>query len=377
MARKMIVEGTDGIRRTLIETLADSEAELELFLKENPDLFPIEELDLPGPMMVVAVQAQVPSGAVDMVGLARTGDVIVLEFKTGPQNPDFRNVLAQLLDYGSHIWNMSFERFETSVAKTYFSSDRCQDSVLKGKASLVDAATEFWDGFSEEDASGFENTLSARLQTGAFHYAVVAQRITKEIQQTIEYLNGAMVSARFFGVEVVKFAGAEETAYEARTVVKPSLKRITKSSGTPVNRMQFLEELIDDDYRQAMANLFDHFEQQGLRFEWGSTGTSVRYYKSGMSVPISIVWAFPPGRRGWGSFVDLTLGYDSLSVEVTEPVKSVLENFANRASKILGSRLIKNGSASGHHFAPEVVVASENEIQLAVADVVEQLRDVV
>ena len=51
----------------MIETLADNDAELERFLKENPVLFPIEELNLPGLMVVVAVQAQVPSGAVDIL----------------------------------------------------------------------------------------------------------------------------------------------------------------------------------------------------------------------------------------------------------------------------------------------------------------------
>lgn len=375
MSRKMIIEDLDGERKILIETRADNEAELEQFLKENPVLFPIEELDLPGPLMVVGVQVQVPSGAVDMVGLSRTGDVIILEFKTGPQNPDFRNVLAQLLDYGSHIWNMSFETFETVVATRYFSSDRCQEPALKGKSSLIDAATELWEGFSEEDAIGFQHALSDRLQTGVFNYAVVAQSITKEIQQTIEYLNGVMTSARFFGVEVVKFSGAEETAYEARTVVKPTLKATRKTAGTLVSRSQFLEEIIDENYRQVIVRLFDHFEGLGLRFEWGSAGTSVRYFKPGMRVPISIVWAFPPGRKGWFGLTDLTLGYDPAGVEVTDPVKKVLEEFTDRVSGIPGA-IVRRGGVFGHHLGPELVVASGDEIEQAVAEVVGRLNEV-
>ena len=374
----MIIEGTDGIRKTLIKTLADSEAELERFLKENPVLFPIEELNLPGPMMVVAVQAQVPSGAIDMVGLARTGDVIILEFKTGPQKPDFRNVLAQLLDYGSHIWNMSFEHFEDAVAKRFFSSDRCQEPALRGKTSLIDAATELWEGFSEDEAAEFEQTLSNRLQSGAFNYAVVAQRITNEIQQTIEYLNNSMVSARFFGVEIVKFSGREETAYEARTVVKPTLKsttRTTRNPGTPMDRSRFLEELIDEDYRQVLAEIFNQFDELRLRFGWGKLGTSVRFFKTGMNRPLSFFWIYPPGERGLYGFTDMTLGYSLDSAEITEPVKVVLENFAERVSKIPGAAPVSGGSALAHHFTPEMIVASRDEIEQAVKELVQQLQE--
>lgn len=376
----MIIEGPDGVRKTLIEILANNEAELEQFLKENPTLFPIEEFDLPGPMMVVAVQAQVPSGAVDMVGLSRTGDVLIIEFKTGPQNPDFRNVLAQLLDYGSHIWNMSFDRFETEVANRFFSSDRCQEPALKGKTSLIDAATELWEGFSENDATEFEQTLANRLQFGAFKYAVVAQRITNEIQQTIEYLNNSMSSARFFGVEVVKFSGEQEIAYEARTVVKPALKApartTTRNPGLLVSRSQLLEEIIDENYRLVIERLLGYFDGLGLRFEWGSAGTSFRFFKSGMHVPLSIGWVYPPGRKGWFGLTDLTLGYDPAGVEVTDSVKNVLDDFLNGVSGIIGATL-RSGGLIGYSFEPDTIVASAEEIEKSVAEVVKQLNEVV
>ena len=348
----------------MIETLADNEAELERFLKENPVLFPIEELNLPGLMVVVAVQAQVPSGAVDMVGLASTGDVIILEFKTGQQNPDFRNVLAQLLDHGSHIWNMSFDQFEDTVAKRFFSSNRCQEPALRGKTSLVDAATELWEGFSEDDVGEFDQTLANRLQSGAFYYAVVAQKITNEIQQTIEYLNNSMAAARFFGVEVVKFSGGEETAYEARTVVKPTLKstsRAIRNTGTLVSRSQLLEEITDENYHQVIARILDRFEGLGLRFEWGSAGTSFRYYKPEMHVHLSIGWVFPPGRKGWFGLTDLTLGYDPAGVEVTESVKMVLDRFTNVVSGIPGAT-VKRGGVLGYNFEPETIIATEEAI---------------
>jgi hypothetical protein len=85
-----------------------------------------------------------------------------------------------------------------------------------------------------------------------------------------------MAAARFFGVEVVKFSGGEETAYEARPVVKPTLKstpRAIRNTGTLVSRSQLLEEITDENYHQVIARILDRFEGLGLRFEWGSAGT--------------------------------------------------------------------------------------------------------
>ena len=77
---------------------------LRIPLKENPDLLPIEEFGFTGPLVVVAEETRLPSGAIDLAGITRGGRLVVVEFKTGPQNADFRDALAQLLDYGSDIW---------------------------------------------------------------------------------------------------------------------------------------------------------------------------------------------------------------------------------------------------------------------------------
>jgi RecB family endonuclease NucS len=104
MPRKMIVKVTGGENQLLEETAASNEEELRELVKSNPDLIPVEEFGVAGPMMIVGRETTLPSGAVDLVGLTRSGHVVVIEFKTGPQNSDFRHVLAQLLDYGSDLW---------------------------------------------------------------------------------------------------------------------------------------------------------------------------------------------------------------------------------------------------------------------------------
>lgn len=115
MARKIIVQREDGSRPVLNEVLADDEAQLQDIVKESPDLLPVDEFGMDGPLMVVGRETTLPSGYVDLVCLSKGGDLLLVEFKTGPQNSDFRHVVAQLFDYGSDLWRMSYEEFESTT----------------------------------------------------------------------------------------------------------------------------------------------------------------------------------------------------------------------------------------------------------------------
>src|SRR2546423_11562898 len=128
MARQIILLGDGDSAQMLIETPAENEAQLQNLIKDHPELVPIDELRMTGPMMVVGRETALPSGAIDLVGLARSGELLLIEFKTGPQNTDFRQVIAQLLDYGSDLWQMPFNDFQATVARRYFGGTRCKDT---------------------------------------------------------------------------------------------------------------------------------------------------------------------------------------------------------------------------------------------------------
>jgi len=93
---------------------------------------------------VIGRETYLPSGAVDLVGLTRGGDLLIIELKIGPQNSDFRRVLAQLLDYGSDLWRMFLDVFEGTVARQYFLHGNCTDERVKGICSLSEAMERVW-----------------------------------------------------------------------------------------------------------------------------------------------------------------------------------------------------------------------------------------
>lgn len=84
MPRKMVIVAGDGSTPVLAEVEAHDEQQLQARLTENPDLIPIEEWGWSGPLMVVGRETSLPSGAPDLVAIARSGEVLVAEFKTGP-----------------------------------------------------------------------------------------------------------------------------------------------------------------------------------------------------------------------------------------------------------------------------------------------------
>lgn len=254
MVRQVVIH-TSGGPVPLEEVLADDEAQLQEQLKAHPELLPIDEFGLDGPMLVIGRETSLPSGAADLVGLARGGEVVIVEFKTGPQNTDFRHTLAQLLDYGSDAWQMDADAFETTVAHRYFNSDHCPtDAPTRGAETLADAAGITW-ALEGDELVRFSERWRRALDRGEFHYVVAAQRFTPTMERTIEYLNDQSRAARFYAVEFVRFQGPDMQAFEARCVLKPPRARPSAAGST--DEAELLERLTDPPYREAVGELLD------------------------------------------------------------------------------------------------------------------------
>ena len=103
MPRKVLVAQCD-CTFDLIEAPAENEHHLQEVMKNSPTLLPVDDLGITGPLLVVGRESSVASGIIDLVGAVPSGDLILVEFKTGPQNPDFRHALAQLGSMNGARW---------------------------------------------------------------------------------------------------------------------------------------------------------------------------------------------------------------------------------------------------------------------------------
>ncbi len=372
MPRAILVVEPQGESTVLREVAAHDEQQLQERLKANPDLLPIEDFELAGPLMVVGRETSLPSGSIDLVGVARGGELLVIEFKTGPQNPDFRHALAQLLDYGSDLWGMTYEEFESTVARTYFTGQRCPpDSPTYRAVSLAEAAAATWPDLTAEEHSALQDRLRRQLDGGGFHYVVVAQRFVPAMERTLAYLNAAMPDARFYAVELVRFVAGEVSAFEARTLLGPG-PRGRAGQGSTTGEQQLLDQVGEPSYRQALEELLEACRGLRLRFEWGTVGVSVRMPVADTAEPLTIGWLFPPGRTGWMGLTDLTLGYDEESARARPSVRQSLDRYAAALDQLPGVEPVRVARLRAFRLPPEVVVARQAEIVERLGALVQQ-----
>jgi hypothetical protein len=376
MPRKIIVRSGDGPGAILLETPAADELQLQELIKENPDLLPVEEFEMTGPLLVVGRETGVASGAVDLVAIAKDGEILIVEFKTGPQNSDFRRVLAQLIDYGSHLWSLSYEDFDAAVPVRYF-NDRtyCKDPRLFGKNSLQEAAEAVWLGITSEEFLFIRDRISEQLRSGGFHYVIVAQRFTDAIERTAEYLNQTMPRARFYAVELVRFVGNIGEAFEARTVFRPSV--VTPPPPT-TNEQILFSKFADPAMRESASHLLEGCRGMGYRLYWGTTGVSIQLPVPDRA-PLTVAWLFPPDGSGWMALKNLTLGYGQWTFDQSKSSQAGLTSYLRGGASLPGAQPVTTKALrdTGFTFAPEAVVSNEKAISQLLGELMQTVNGTV
>jgi hypothetical protein len=330
VARKVLVKPNNGSVFVLTEAPAPDERHLQEVMKENPSLLPIDDLGISGPMLVVGRETVLPSGSIDLVGVVPSGDLVLVEFKTGPQNPDFRHALAQLIDYGSDLWGTSVADFDEGVVQRYTVSRWCPPE-FRGVATLREMAAQAWSG-QDIDWDRFSLRLGDVLANGDFHFVVAAQRFVPQMSKSLEYLNEVTRWGRYHLVQVVHLVGDNSAAYSAQTISSPTRSRRAASAAT-TSEAEFLAGIADGRYREALEDIFSTCRTLGLSFEWGSRGTSIRLATPDRSEPLSIGWAFPEGRN-WYGLSHFSLGFDRASAQQTPSVRPALDSYVARLERI-------------------------------------------
>jgi hypothetical protein len=375
MPRRMVLVSADsGASPVLEEVAAHDEFQLQRRLTENPDLIPIEEFGWAGPLLVVGRETSLPSGSVDLIAVARGGEILIAEFKTGPENPDFRHALAQAIDYGADLWRLTLEQFDAAVAARYFGSDHCPGtSPTKNCTSVLRAAEIVWhEAWSDEERSQFPANLADGLRTGKLHYAVVAQRFTPAMERTAEYLNANGGNARFYLVELIRFSNGAIDAFEARTVVKPQPSRSgATSNSTKLNAATFLESEPDEHRRDRLDHFLEFCTGLGLSVFWGTSGISVRMPTPDGPELLSVAWIHPSGVVGWMGLTGMALGYDTGSASSHPTLKEPLNIYVSALQSLSGATPAKAKNIAAAVFGPDAEAKHIAAIEERIASLVE------
>jgi hypothetical protein len=359
--RKILVKGsTEDF--DLVEVEASNELELQELLRKNPQLIPAEDLGLAGDLLVVGRETRVASGAIDLLCLSKTGELVIVEFKTGPKNTDFRHVLAQLIDYGSDIWKLGdWCTFDEGVVHRYLTSQYVEPRFVSC-ADLHDAAVLAW-ALSQDEWDALTVRLDQVIKKGDFHFVVAAQRFVEPMKVSVSYLNATAHAGRYFLMEVIRLDGGGQTAYAAQIVHKPERLGGSASPTGKTDEDEFLARISDPEYHGAMSELFSSVQALGLTMEWGSKGASIRLKSPDRPEPISVGWVFLDGDQ-WTFAKHVTFGVDSNTLQNHPTIGSAILDFCQKVKAVPGAKPAGGKSNAAIFEPPHFVAVRDKLIQL-------------
>lgn len=358
----------------LVEAPASSEHHLQEVVQASPQLIPSDDLGLDGDLLVVGRETSLASGYIDLLCLARSGDLVLVEFKTGPQNPDFRHALAQAIDYGSDLWRLSAEDFDRGVVQRYLAGGRV-DAAFRGARTLSEAIERTSWHLTSDDLTALFERLTEVLQTGDFIFVIAAQRFTESMKNSLDYLNSTMRRGSFYLVEVIQLIGAELIAHAAQVVAAPArgnaARSTTEGARKRVEEAEYLSNIEDPAYREAVRSLIARCEALGIEVKWRSRGATLRIGTPDRRQPLAIGWMLPEGSH-WHAARHVTLGVDPASLAQTPSVANAVLSYAEQI-KFIPQGVAPKSALNAATFTPIHLPRVLQQVDAALTALVEEL----
>lgn len=187
-----------------------SEQELEDAVKAHPEVLPSQDLGL-GALFAMGSQLDFGAGPLDLLCADAQGQLAIVEFKRGSENPDVRKVVAQMLDYGSALWRASYEDL----------AQRCERGrSVPLETHVSERCTVLGEPF---DPESFQTGVTRCLDAGDFAFLYVAGDVDLRTRRVMTYMaEGPRM--RFLGVEVelYRHPGGDDAVLVPRTAFVPS-----------------------------------------------------------------------------------------------------------------------------------------------------------
>lgn len=226
-----------------------NENDFQRLISEYPDLIPGDQIDSDNPRKWLLVGREINN--IDILLLDQDGIPTIIEVKKSNNNEIHREVVGQMLDYGSNlILSQSLETIRSRIQNN--GPNYLQDSL--GKDINED---EFW------------KKLKMNLDTEMMRLIVVSDEIPRNLQNIIEFLNNKTESMEVLGLEIKHYLDESgkktfvpRLVGQIRNIVpfEPELKETT-----------FFDNLDDvgvDFYRE----LIDFADENNLEKKWTKTG---------------------------------------------------------------------------------------------------------
>ena len=157
------------------------EADLQALLFEHPKLIPVRDIEpIFDGLLPLARELRVGSGFIDLVFMNEGGYLTLVETKLW-RNPEARRtVVAQLVDYASHLSDWTYDELRQAVLDSRKGDVRASGDPL---FELVD------EGDGEVNEREFIDRVNRNLRLGRFVLLIVGDGIREGVEQMADFLN--------------------------------------------------------------------------------------------------------------------------------------------------------------------------------------------
>lgn len=319
----IVTKGGKNARR-LEPTGIPLETHLQDYVQANPEVLPMNAIREDLRLLAVAKEYPTASGVIDVIAVDQEGEVYLIETKLF-KNPDKRQVVAQVLDYGASLWSGD-ER------PGGFIND-LQEAALNLLGQPL--AQALHDHFGLEDAQAEEliQNLDANVQNGSFRFVVLMDRIDDRLKDLVSFVNE---NSRFtvYGVELefYRFEDYEIViprlyGAEARKEVKAGSQRRTWSEQSFFDDCRAKLELVQIE---AIGRLYEYAVKNADEVSWGTGRTMGSFNPKFEQISrTSLITVFSNGR------LSLNLG----GLKGTELGRTVTSWLAEGVTRELGVEL--------------------------------------
>jgi hypothetical protein len=241
---KILLRNGNHEQWKLVETAAyGNESELQHLLAESPGLISIQDIrENAGSLLVAIREFSLPIGYVDLLAFSAGGDIAVIECKLASSSEVKRKVIGQVLEYGSYIWQMSYEELDQGIRL------RAGESLAELMAKAVQDPD--WD---EEN---FRSTVETTLSNGNFILVIVVDEINEELSHIVNYMNVCGNQGFDFAALEMRRYHSAETEMLIPRLFGPTFKQKPTSVNQPSNQWDessFLAELQNRHGDQAVT----------------------------------------------------------------------------------------------------------------------------
>jgi hypothetical protein len=152
---------------------------LQRLLFRHPGLLPVEVFDeVFAPLISVARELRVESGAIDNVYISPQGRLTLVETKLWKNPEKHRTVVAQVVDYAKDLAKWNLDEFLDAVAKT---------PALDGRTSFKDRVKPH----VSDDWTAFEDKMLNNLRKGNFLLLIVGDRVSPNVALLSDAIHAA------------------------------------------------------------------------------------------------------------------------------------------------------------------------------------------